>query len=372
MIKRIKINLILVSILIISFGIFYPNMAEGQVDSILEIEEKLSTISDEEKKVLEEFFLLIQEIEAMEREIEKASGDVEVIKQEVRDLERSIESETIAFEQRKDDLKKVLQSYQRMGASSYIKIILESDSITALLRRINTIRDITRNTGNLLDELEDRKASLELEKINLEEKLSFMEKEEERLKEALEKSLVLKDEIENYLTSMAEERAYYTEHLNNIQFVWNDLKLMFYDATKEFNRILTEESLPEESLKTSITLKGIKGLINEKAFNDILSESDHLPKIEISFYKNEIKMNLPEKYLVLSGQFTILDGNKLEFDVRRGSFFEMELEASSIEDLFKEGPMVLDLEPVIGKNTVRSIEILEGYIELLVIPSLTL
>ncbi len=372
MIKRIKINLILVSILIISFGIFYPNMAEGQVDSILEIEEKLSTISDEEKKVLEELFLLIQEIEAMEREIEKASGDVEVIKQEVRDLERSIESETIAFEQRKDDLKKVLQSYQRMGASSYIKIILESDSITALLRRINTIRDITRNTGNLLDELEDRKASLELEKINLEEKLSFMEKEEERLKEALEKSLVLKDEIENYLTSMAEERAYYTEHLNNIQFVWNDLKLMFYDATKEFNRILTEESLPEESLKTSITLKGIKGLINEKAFNDILSESDHLPKIEISFYKNEIKMNLPEKYLVLSGQFTILDGNKLEFDVRRGSFFEMELEASSIEDLFKEGPMVLDLEPVIGKNTVRSIEILEGYIELLVIPSLTL
>lgn len=368
MFKRRNIRMILIYICIFSFGLFFINTVEGQADSILEMEEKLSQISEEERKVLEDLFLIHQEIEAMERETEHIEGEIHRITEEITDLETRIEHENRSFENGKENLKQVLRSYQRMGTGSYIKIILESNSISGFLRRINILRDMTKNTGELLSSLEESKAKMALSKENLDEKLFLVEAEEVRLKAALDKNIALKDNLEQYLNTMAEEREHYSQYLDHIKVVWNELKPMFYDTTKEFNRIITEENLPEDLLKISLTLKGIRGSIEEKTFNEILTGRAHLPKIEISFYKDEIKMELPEKHLILQGEFVILDKNQLEFKVNRGNFFGMELEQSAIADLFKEGPMILDIRPLIGKNEIISVEILNRSLELLVLP----
>ncbi|ABW18219.1 coiled-coil domain-containing protein [Alkaliphilus oremlandii] len=362
--------MVLIYICIFSFGLFFINTVEGEADSVLELEEKLSQISEDERTVLEDLFLIHQEIEAMEREVEQIENQIHGMTQEITDLEIKIEQENQSFEKGKENLKQVLRSYQRMGTGSYIKIILESNSISGFLRRINILRDMTKNTGKLLNSLEESKAKMVFSKENLDEKLSLVEAEKIRLKIALEKNIALKNDLQQYLNTMAEQRDYYSQYLDNIKVVWNELKPMFYNTTKEFNRIISSENLPEDLLKINLTLKGIRGSIEERTFNEILTGRAYLPKIEISFYKDEIKMELPEKYLILQGGFVILNKNQLEFKVNRGSFFGMELEQSAIADLFKEGPMVLDISPLIGKNEIISVEILNRSLELLVLPRL--
>ena len=42
----------------------------------------------------------------------------------------------------------------------------------------------------------------------------------------------------------------------------------------------------------------------------------------------------------------------------------MPLEPGYIEELLGEGDLVLDLKPLLGKNTLQSIKLKDGYIEL--------
>ena len=77
-------------------------------------------------------------------------------------------------------------------------------------------------------------------------------------------------------------------------------------------------------------------------------------------------MEFPEKNLTLQGTFSILDEKTLKFQVEEGNFYGFSLNKGTVYEFFKEGDFILDIEPLIGKNTLKSIEIMEGYMELTV------
>lgn len=55
--------------------------------------------------------------------------------------------------------------------------------------------------------------------------------------------------------------------------------------------------------------------------------------------------------------------------MNEGRFFGMPLEKSSIEDLFSQGYVELNLGQILGKNKLKSIKINDDNIELQIIPS---
>jgi len=279
--------------------IISSTVVEGQVESFTEVQEKLGVISEEQREILTNLFLIVQEIEEMEREEAAISGDVEVIKQEAHDLEKMIVVEEIAYQKKQDDLKQVLRSYQRMGPGSYLEIILNADSLTTLLRRINILRDITRNTGELLESMDESREKLLTQKTRLEDKLVSMEEKRHELKESLAKNLQLRKDMEDYLASMEEEREYYQEHLARIQKVSEELKPLLSETVQEFTRIIAEESLPPDALKISFSLLGVKGTLEDKTLNSIISKQSTLPEMTFHFFPGRIEMKLPKQNLVL-------------------------------------------------------------------------
>lgn len=88
--------------------------------------------------------------------------------------------------------------------------------------------------------------------------------------------------------------------------------------------------------------------------------------MEFDFSPGKIEMKAPEKNLTLEGEFVIIDDQILKFEAENGSFYGMPLEKGTIDELFEEGYFILNLEPLIGKNVLKSVEIMDGYIELLV------
>ena len=362
--KKEKIKLVTTAVLVIVFAMPFFMTNNIQADPFSQIEEKLKGISKEEKEVLQNLFILMQEIEGMEREAEKISHDIDKIGKEIKDLEVTIEKEEIDYEKKKEGLKQVLKSYQRMGPSSYLEIILDSDSLSDFLSRINILQDITRNTGELLSIIEASKEKLSTEKAKLDEKLVLIRQKQEQLKEFLAKKIQLKKDKEECLASLKGNREYYQEQLDNLKQVWDELQHTFSGAAKEFSRIIEEEDLPSDALKISFGFLSIKGTIEGKTFNDIVKEYSQLPNMEFSFLPNKMKIELPEGNLLLEGTLVILGGNILKFRVEEGSFYGMPLEPWAIEELFKEGNLVINLKPLLGDNTLDSINIKDKCMEL--------
>ncbi|MBB6216127.1 peptidoglycan hydrolase CwlO-like protein [Anaerosolibacter carboniphilus] len=368
MLKKGKMKLVLIFSIILVLMFFSIRMAEGQRDSSSEIQEKLAGISEEERQILQNLFTIAQEIKEIEKEEERIGLEKDTILEEIEALKGAVENEEIAYEKKKTVLKEVLKTYQKRGPGTYLEIMLDADSLTTLIRRINALRDLTRNTGELLDGMEASREKLSVEKTKLDEKLILLEEKQNAARESLNKKVQLMKEQEAYLNSLNDEKEHYQAQLANVQQMWDELKSLFSKISDEFSSMTKADKLPSNAIKTSITLFGIKGSIEEETFNNIIKENPSLLGMTLRFYPGRVDMNLPKKNLVLSGKFVILEGNILKFDVKEGSFYGMPLGSGAIEELMQEGYPTMNLKPLVGGNVLKSIELSEGKLEFLVMP----
>lgn len=162
------------------------NTVVGEEDIFSDVKVKIGGITETEKATLQKLFTQTQLIEETEKKAEQISGDVEKTSAQIDSLKKKIEADGEKYEKERGSLKQVLQSYQRMGPGSYLEILLESDSLKDLLTRINTLRDLTNNTGKLLDRIEENRKlrTQEKEKLSV-ELLAVQEKQRSLTKNSL-------------------------------------------------------------------------------------------------------------------------------------------------------------------------------------------
>jgi len=368
--RKMKIYLALTLLIFLFWGGFSSNMAAGQVDHISDMKNKLDGISEEKKEIIEKLFILVQEIEQIKREEDAAAREIAAIKEEVAGLEVRIKDEEIAYENKRDTLKQVLRSYQRRGAGSFLEIILDSDSLTEFIQRLNILRDLTRNTGDLLESMEESKEKLAAEKRNLAQKLELMENKQESLRQILAKELLIKEEQERYLTSLEEESVFYREHLADLESSWKELKTLFPEITREISRVIEKGDFPADAIKITFSLSGIKGTLDEKTFNEIIAGNSLLGEMVLNFTPGRVKIKLPQQELVLTGEFIVLERHSLKFVAEEGSFYGLPLETGAIDDLFRENDLLFNFETSLGDSILDSIEVMEGYLEFKIIPAL--
>ncbi len=364
MVKKKRALILSVFIVILSLAVIPAGAAGSKTAPFPEIKEKLLEITEEEKEVLNNLFILAQEIELMESEEKKLMGETDAINREIAETEDEIKEIEAVCERKRKSLGEVLKSYQRMGPGSFLEIVLDSDSLEEFLHRINILRDITRNTEELLEQLKTSGENLVGKKDALSAKLILVEDKQRQLKEAMTKKTNLRLEKERYLASLKGEVEYYREYSENIEKAWNELKPVISEAGKEFSHIIEKGSLPADALKITFSLFSVKGSIEDKVINKIVSGQTSLPDMVFAFHPGRVEISLPGKDFAVSGTFVVLDGHILKFRAQEGSFFGMPLETGTVEELFAEGGMELDLKSLLAGNTINSLEIKEGYLEL--------
>lgn len=341
----------------LTLSIAVPGRVSGEVKPITEAQEKLKGISEEEQKTLEELFRLSQEIEDMEREVTRLNGEITILEDRIDDLDGSIEEEQKEYDKQLYLLEQVLVSYQRGGPASYLELMLQAENLSAFLDSINLIKDISKNVSELLDTIEAAKQQLADQKESLEAKNLLLEEKREELKEPIREKNRLVAEQEVYLETLKEEKKKYEEHLANLTLMWSDLKGIFSSIVGEFSRIIGEGYFSMEDLNLSFNLFSVKGSLTDDTLNRILKEHSTLPKIVFSFQPDNIKLEIPEKNLVLNGRFEVSGKSALLYVVESGSFYGMPLEQASIEELFKDGPLLIDFEAVAGELVMIEINL---------------
>lgn len=354
----------LITVLVISI---LTCVLTGQADPFSAVQEKLEGISVEEKKMLEQLFIILQEINLMENEGERIAQEIEDINNDVKILEKEITKEEDEYKIKQNGLGQVLKSYQRMGPVSYIGIILESDSLSSFLRRINILRDLTRDTGELLKKIEESKTRLIDRNKKLKDSIKMLEERQKELKQALEKANKLKADLEKHISDLGEEKELYKSYLTDMQIAWDEAKATFSKTAENFSKIVEGSSLSSEDLNLSFSINGVRGSLKENTINDIIAKQSDLKDMVIDFQPEKIQIVLSDKNLKLSGKFIIEEGYYLVFQAEEGSFYDMKLEPGSIEELLRENKLVLDLKALLGSNmTLKSVEIGEDYMELMI------
>lgn len=358
-----KLALVLCLILILSItitSIVFVN-AEEEID----FDEKLSSISEEEKRIVEELFIQLQEIEGLERDYIAISEDIEELRMDVGDIEIRIQNEEEKYNSNLNILEEVLRSYQRMGPASYLEIILESNNISDFLRRINVIRDLAKNTGDLLDSIDEIKATLVEEKQNLYEKLTLIEERQRSLKETLDQKNLLVKEQEEYLRSLEADREYYEMYLNSLADMMVKLEDLFDILKVELPGIISSSNVSLDELNPTLSLQGIKLTISEDLFNQFLGNHEGLPAMEFEFDSKNIIMTIGEYSISLIGDFSIYENHSIEFIIHQVRFYDFVLEEKTVKDLIGDS-IIFDFERVLNGSSIKDVKIIDNSMELTV------
>jgi peptidoglycan hydrolase CwlO-like protein len=345
--KRNKKNLILAFLMIcILIGCVIPIRAAGKVKQITETQEKLEGITEEEKAVLEELFSINQKIEELETQEEKINSDMEKLNTQIDKMQEQIDSKQKDYDSQLDILKQVLVDYQRGGPATYFEILLNAEDLSAFLKSINVIKDISHNVKELLVTLKDAKKAMEEEKAKLDEKAKQLNQKQTQLAENLADNQALQEDKEAYLASLQEDKEYYEEQLDNLELMWTNCQSLFPELAIEITDTINDGYFTFDDLNMKLGLLEMSGYLREDTFNHILADKEELSDITFDFKEEQVVLNVPEEHLVLTGEFVIAGESAIRYEVTQGTFYDMPLEQSSIEELFKNGPLLIDFKTI--------------------------
>ena len=361
--------LLTITIIVTLFANLSPYNVSGQVEPIAEVEEKLQGISDIEEAVMADLFTLSQEIEEMERQHQIMTAEIEHLQTLTEEIAKEIEIKQDSYNSQLSVLEKVLVSYQRKGPASFIETVLKSESLSEFIQSLNIIREISRNTGLLLSDIENAKEQLALEKESLIDKEQKLAEYAKQLQATLDDMYALRQEQESILNSLGEAKEIYEGELQLLQQLWDDIKVLFSDIIVNFTNIVLRGEFPIEALNLKLSFPRISGTIYHDTINDIIKTQPELPEMIFTFTPDGIWLDIPEKHLSLRGVFSIINESILKFEVAEGSFFNMPLTEGSIEELFKNGAIVIDFKELLGDVILESVEVFDEYLKFVILPN---
>ena len=307
-------KMLLMAALIIACTLILPSPEPaGQPKPFLQLEEELSLLSLQEDETFRELFSLSLALEHLEREQVELALEMEKIRDEIRDLDQRIAGEEASRENTLQGLEQVLRSYQRIGAASFLEIILDSTSPRDFLRRINVLKDLARNTEQLLRAIGESKKRLLAEKEKQNDKLAGWPISE------TDGSVSNTDDLaprKNERAACLFGRGSYQEQLAQMQRVWQELKPFFAETIARLSKIIAQGGLPLDAVKTRISLRGIHGSLDEDKFNEIIAGPLGLPDVVFRFSPGQASLVLPENSLSLEGEFVIKERTAIMFQVK--------------------------------------------------------
>lgn len=350
--------LIIISIIPLSFAVIETPQSQ------MEASEKLTDITAEEKAIVEALFVLSSEIEWLNEQLKTIAVDIESVVKQIEEKETLIDEQKVIYDALIETLGELLLSQQKSGAASRLEIILKSKNLNALIKRINLLRDISKYSSALILETETVQQNLENEQTLLVTLKQSLLEQQKTWSLKVEEANIAKIELETYLDNLASEKTHYESYLQTIESQWNQLKPLFSKTIMTFTEIIERGDLPPEIVELNLSLFNTRGILRQDAFNKALRARNDLPELEFIFLKDQVQILFPSFNVKLEGTFELIDPQIFKFVVTGGAFYNLPMSESARADLFSQGEMIFDLKSMLGKNTIKTIEIKEQLIDL--------
>ncbi|MDR1629965.1 MAG: peptidoglycan DD-metalloendopeptidase family protein [Oscillospiraceae bacterium] len=147
-------------------------------DSIGEQEEYAEELYDKmsaQQEVIDSFNSEIDiyegQISALNKQIQEKEDHIATLEKDIEKLEKDIEEQQVKIDATKDLLKERLVTLYMQGESSYLELLLSSDSLSNFLTRIELMENITEHDTELISEIREIVTQLENDQKVINEKI---------------------------------------------------------------------------------------------------------------------------------------------------------------------------------------------------------
>ncbi|MDD5603223.1 MAG: hypothetical protein PHG48_03940 [Eubacteriales bacterium] len=357
----------ILAIFLITSILSFTGRAFGQPGNIAG---EIDKIGIEEQSVLEELFRTLQEIDALKAEEDRLASDIAILKDGTVRLAEKIAANTENYKAKLDIFAEILRAYQTGGPGYYFSILMKAGDLSSFLKGIGLLKDLSRRTNELLNDLKKESAELNTQKQALEQDSTILENKMIKLQESIAAGADLKNRLETQLASLKEEKDFFEARLEELGREWDILKKAFPTMVDVFAEEAENGGITMDELGLRFEFPYFKGSAYESTFNRITEKHPSIPQIIFDFTGGKAIISVPEHRLILEGTFVVEGRSTISYVAQKGTFYDMPLESASIRELFSGGSLRINFDEYIEGVSINSVAIREGYVEFSIIASL--
>ena len=191
---------------------------------------KLESIKNQQTSNAEKMKLLSSQAEAISSQLDVINSQLSVLNADIADYDREIAALDKKIDEAQSKIDKLdeqidatqekiserLRATYMAGSSSWIEILLESDSISSLLLRIQLLASVTENDNKLISQLEKQTEELNAAKAELDEDKTALEEKRSSLVEK-------KSELDTKNKELASKQNAYNANYRQISALMTSL-----------------------------------------------------------------------------------------------------------------------------------------------------
>ena len=168
------IAIIIITIICLQYNVLAASKSELSADSketqqkIDDAKEELEGIKTEKSETLQQVEELMSEISQKQNEIDDLDSEIADLNSQIQDAQNKLNEKQENYDKQEKLLEERLVATYEAGETSYLDVLLSSDSLTDLISNYYLISEITENDLNLMDKIKKEQEEIENAKTTLE------------------------------------------------------------------------------------------------------------------------------------------------------------------------------------------------------------
>ncbi len=163
-----------------TYGASSVSDMQSELDDIIakkeKLEKELNSIADKKDQVLEQKALVDQQINELNAEAEILDGIVDGLSDELDISKEKLEEAEGSLDENIAHAKQRIRAMYELGDTSYISIILSSESLHDFITRVELVKQMAEYDRKVINELKETKETIERETKAIEDKKKAQEK----------------------------------------------------------------------------------------------------------------------------------------------------------------------------------------------------
>ena len=168
------IAIIVITIICLQYNVLAASKSELSADSketqqkIDDAKEELEGIKTEKSETLQQVEELMSEISQKQNEIDDLDSEIADLNSQIQDAQNKLNEKQENYDKQEKLLEERLVATYEAGETSYLDVLLSSDSLTDLISNYYLVSEITENDLNLMDKIKKEQEEIENAKTTLE------------------------------------------------------------------------------------------------------------------------------------------------------------------------------------------------------------
>ena len=168
------IAIIVITIICLQYNVLAASKSELSADSketqqkIDDAKEELEGIKTEKSETLQQVEELMSEISQKQNEIDDLDSEIADLNSQIQDAQNKLNEKQENYDKQEKLLEERLVATYEAGETSYLDVLLSSDSLTDLISNYYLVSEITENDLNLMEEIKKEQQEIENAKSTLE------------------------------------------------------------------------------------------------------------------------------------------------------------------------------------------------------------